>query len=118
MGRCLRLVVAGFAACLLAAPAASAETARYILPPGNYGGLPTTTNSLDQLPLYDGLTPLRGNVGNADINRYFLPEDFKPIGATRDEPTGRASTGSSTTATACPTSTASAATTCRSAPAG
>jgi len=92
MGRCLKLVVGGIAACLLAAPAAAAETARYILPPGNFGGLPTTPNSLDQLPLYDGLTPLRGNVGNADINRYFLPEDFKPIGATRDEPTGRAST--------------------------
>ena len=36
------------------------DTARYILPPGNYGGLPTTDNSTDQLPLYDGLTPLRG----------------------------------------------------------
>ncbi len=68
------------------------DRARYILPPGNYGGLPTTNNSTDQLPLYDGLTPLRGNVTDADIDRYFLPENFKPIGATRDEPTGRSGT--------------------------
>ena len=43
---------------LLAVPATAlaGDTARYILPPGNYGGLPTTTNSLDQLPLYDALS--------------------------------------------------------------
>ncbi len=29
----------------------------YVLPPGNYGGIPTGPHSLDQLPLYDGLTP-------------------------------------------------------------
>jgi acyl-homoserine lactone acylase PvdQ len=68
------------------------DRARYILPPGNYGGLPTTQNSLDQLPLYDALTPLRGNVTDADIDANYLPEDFKPIGATRVEPTGRAGT--------------------------
>jgi acyl-homoserine lactone acylase PvdQ len=90
MGRSTKLFLGCLAACLVAAPAASAETARYILPPGNFGGLPTTQNSLDQLPLYDGLTPLRGNVSAADVNRFFLPEDFNPIGATRDEPTGRA----------------------------
>ena len=90
MGRSLKLVVACIAACLVVAPAASAETTRYILPPGNFGGLPTTQNSLDQLPLYDGLTPLRGNVTAADVDRFYLPEDFNPIGATRDEPTGRA----------------------------
>ena len=90
MARSPKLVVACIAACLVAAPAASAETTRYILPPGNFGGLPTTQNSLDQLPLYDGLTPLRGNVSAADVNRFYLPEDFKPIGTTRDEPTGRA----------------------------
>ncbi len=71
---------------------AAPDRARYILPPGNYGGLPTTANSLDQLPLYDGLTPLRGNVTDSDIDRLFLPENFAPIGATHDEPTGRAGT--------------------------
>ncbi len=68
------------------------DRAYYILPPGNFGGLPTTANSLDQLPLYDGLTPLRGNVTDADIDRLYLPEDFKPIGETTEEPTGRAGT--------------------------
>ncbi len=47
------------------------DRAYYILPPGNFGGLPTTVNSLDQLPLYDGLTPLRGNVTDADIDRLY-----------------------------------------------
>jgi acyl-homoserine lactone acylase PvdQ len=65
------------------------DVARYILPPGNYGGLPTTDESRDQLPLYDALTPLRGNVTDADIQRFYLPEDFQPIGATQEIDTGR-----------------------------
>ncbi len=68
------------------------DRAGYILPPGNYGGLPTTANSLDQLPLYDALTPLRGHVTDADIEKYFLPENFTPIGTTHEEPTGRPGT--------------------------
>jgi hypothetical protein len=76
---------------ILAAPAAAApgDTARYILPPGNYGGLPTTDESRDQLPLYSGLTPLRRNVAAEDIERLFLPMDFTPIGGTRIEDTPR-----------------------------
>ncbi len=70
----------------------SRDRMRYILPPGNYGGLPTTANSLDQLPLYDALTPLRGNVTDSDIEKYYLPENFKPVGATHEEVTGRAGT--------------------------
>jgi acyl-homoserine lactone acylase PvdQ len=73
-------------------PASTTDRARYILPPGNYGGLPTTAQSLDQLPLYDGLSPLRGNVTDADIDSHFIPEDFKPVGATTEEPTGRPGT--------------------------
>ncbi len=68
------------------------DRAYYILPPGNYGGLPVNDHSLDQLPLYDGLTPLRGNVTDADIEEHFLAADFEPIGATTEEPTGRAGT--------------------------
>jgi len=68
------------------------DRAYYILPPGNFGGLPTTENSLDQLPLYDGLTPLRGNVTDADIEALFLPENFAPIGETVEEATGRPGT--------------------------
>ena len=68
------------------------DTVRYVLPPGNFGGIPTTDQSRDQLPLYDALTPLRGNVTDADIEADYLPEDLAPIGATREEPTGRPGT--------------------------
>jgi acyl-homoserine lactone acylase PvdQ len=76
---------------LLVVPAAAsaADTQRYILPPGNFGGLPTTQNSLDQLPLYDALTPLRDHITTQNINDLFLPENFAPIGATHEENTGR-----------------------------
>jgi hypothetical protein len=78
-------------AAFFASPAVAGadDTARYVLPPGNYGGLPTTDDSLDQLPLYDGLTPLRGNVGIDDINRLFLAQNFAPVGQAREEQTGR-----------------------------
>ena len=75
-----------------ATPAITEDRAYYILPPGNYGGLPTTENSLDQLPLYDALTPLRGSVSDADLEDYFLPEDFEPVGKTVEEKTGRPGT--------------------------
>lgn len=74
---------------LLAAPARAADIARYILPPGNYGGVPFTENSRDQLPLYAGLTPLRDDVTLADIEQLYLPEDFLPIAPAREEITGR-----------------------------
>ena len=93
MGRSLRSVIvllATLAVAPAAAVAAPGDTARYILPPGNFGGLPVTDDSTDQLPLYDALTPLRGHVTAADINRYYLPENFKPIGATQEIKTGRA----------------------------
>jgi len=70
-------------------PAPMPDRARYILPPGNYGGFPPTAQSTDQLKLYDALTPLRGDVSDADIDQYFLPEDFAPVGETTEEPTGR-----------------------------
>lgn len=70
-------------------PVITEDRAFYILPPGNYGGLPTNDDSLDQLELYDGLTPLRGDVTDDDIEEFFLPADFEPIGESVDEPTGR-----------------------------
>jgi len=73
-------------------PTVPRDRAYYILPPGNYGGLPTTDESRDQLALYDGLTPLRDAVTDADLDAHFLPEDFRPVGATREEPTGRPGT--------------------------
>jgi hypothetical protein len=72
-----------------AQPQPTEDEAHYILAPGNYGGLPTTDESRDQLPLYDGLTPLRGDVTEANIDQYFIPENLAPVGATREEPTGR-----------------------------
>lgn len=79
-----------FALTLFAAsPALAEDIARYILPPGNYGGIPFTANSTDQLPLYTGLTPLRDNITLADIDRFYLPEDFQPIEPSREEVTGR-----------------------------
>ena len=76
----------------IAPPSITEDRAYYILPPGNFGGLPTTDDSLDQLELYDSLTPLRGDVTDDDIEEHFLAEDFEPIGATTEEPTGRAGT--------------------------
>src|SRR5436190_6690895 len=72
-----------------AAQAAPSDVSRYVLPPGNYGGIPTGPHSLDQLPLYSGLTPLRRNVSLEDLRRFYLPMDFSPIGATQNEPVGR-----------------------------
>jgi acyl-homoserine lactone acylase PvdQ len=78
---------------LTAAPAAHAQRTDFarqafsILPPGNFGGLPLNGDSLDQLPLYDGLTPLRENVTRADLRRYFKTARFGGRG--RFERTGR-----------------------------
>jgi len=65
------------------------DQAFYILSPGNYGGLPTNDDSLDQLALYDGLTPLRGDVTAGDIADLFLPMDFEPVGETETVQVGR-----------------------------
>lgn len=72
-----------------APPAVVDDRAYYVLPPGNYGGLPVNDDSLDQLALYDGLTPLRDDITDADLDEYFLPQDFAPVGETRAEETGR-----------------------------
>src|SRR3954468_12034632 len=51
-----------------------------VLPAGQYGGLPTTPHSTDQIPLYDGLTPLWDQVSAADIPKYYKPERFGVTG--------------------------------------
>ena len=84
-------LVAASAAAALALPAtAAAERAYNVLPAGQYGGLPLTPNSTDQLSLYDALTPLGSNVGASDLTRYFKPENLQPVGAARVEATPRA----------------------------
>ncbi len=88
-GTGLRAVLVAVAS--LALPAtASAERAYNVLPAGQYGGIPTTPNSTDQLSLYDALTPLGGNVGASDLTRYFKPENLQPVGATTVDATPRA----------------------------
>ncbi len=86
----MKLLLAILSLVLLAAgPATATDLARYILPPGDFGGIPFTAHSTDQLPLYSGLTPLRDNITLADIDSHYLPEDFSPVGATTEEVTGR-----------------------------
>ena len=51
-----------------------------VLPAGQDGGFPPTKHSADQIPLYDGLTPLWDQVTAADIPKYFKPERFGVVG--------------------------------------
>ena len=57
-----------------------ASFARNVLPPGQSGSLAFPPTATDQLALYDGLTPKRGNVTAADLNRYFKSARFGPDG--------------------------------------
>src|SRR5215218_555848 len=69
---------------VLALAPASANAARLdygkqtydILPPGQTGSLPPDEHGLDQLRLYDSLTPLFDEVGPADIERLFKSARF------------------------------------------
>jgi acyl-homoserine lactone acylase PvdQ len=62
-----------------AAPAPDhALLALNILPPGEGANAPDLTS---QLPLYDGLTPLRGDVTRSDLTRFYKPETLGLGGA-------------------------------------
>jgi acyl-homoserine lactone acylase PvdQ len=100
--RVLRALVIAGVASLLAAPGAPAApsapgvrdhagNARNVLPPGESGSIPPTGNSTDQLPLYDGLTPLFDRVRPGDVQRLFKPNLFGTAGQgpTRVEHTPR-----------------------------
>jgi Penicillin amidase len=50
-----------------------------VLPAGQDGAYPLTKHSADQLPLYDGLTPLYDQVKASDIPKYFKSERFGVI---------------------------------------
>lgn len=54
-----------------APPPDHALLALNILPPGEGANAPDLTS---QLPLYDGLTPLRGDVTGADLTKFYKPE--------------------------------------------
>jgi acyl-homoserine lactone acylase PvdQ len=55
---------------------------RDVLPPGEGGSLPPGPHSTDQIPLYDGLTPLAGHVTASDLTRYFKDA---PLGDTHGQ---------------------------------
>jgi acyl-homoserine lactone acylase PvdQ len=75
------VVVAGLAACSASTPSsAPAMHDRDVLPPGEDGSIPPSPHSTDQIPLYDGLTPLGSHVTDTAITRYF-----------KDDPLGDAS---------------------------
>jgi acyl-homoserine lactone acylase PvdQ len=82
-----RALALAAAAALVAIPAAGgapraddAATALNVLPPGQSGDLLFPPNAKDQLRLYDGLTPLGGDVKPRDLTRYFKPERFGVTG--------------------------------------
>ncbi|HSK57813.1 MAG TPA: penicillin acylase family protein, partial [Actinomycetospora sp.] len=53
-----------------------ARVARNVLPPGQAGDLSGGRHSVDQIALYDGLTPLGANVTARDLDRYFKSARF------------------------------------------
>jgi acyl-homoserine lactone acylase PvdQ len=53
-----------------------AALALNVLPPGQSGDLRFPPTASDQLRLYDGLTPLLGNVKPSDLTRYFKSARF------------------------------------------
>jgi acyl-homoserine lactone acylase PvdQ len=58
-----------------------------VLPPGQSGAVPPDRHSLDQLGLYDALTPLFGNVRPRHIERLFRSARFfEPRGGTVERP--------------------------------
>src|SRR5829696_2085848 len=75
-----RLVLAAaVAALLLPAPAAArdyAETARNVVPSGQWGGAPVPPGADSQAKLYDSLTPRFDQVTADDLNRSFKSERF------------------------------------------
>ena len=53
-----------------------AAVALNVLPPGQAGDLGIGRHSVDQIALYDGLTPLGANVTARDLTRYFKSARF------------------------------------------
>jgi len=57
-----------------------ARTALNIIPSGQYGSVPPPPQAADQAQLYDGLTPLSGNVTTGDLSKYFKSERLGTAG--------------------------------------
>ena len=47
-----------------------------MLPPGESGSPTPNPNTINQIPLYDGLTPLFDQVTAADLPTFFKPNIF------------------------------------------
>src|SRR4051794_11182453 len=75
-----RVVIALFGFVLVLAPAAQAQdtasTALNILPSGQYQS--SAPGAARQAEMYNALTPLRDNVADADLPRYFKSEAMDP----------------------------------------
>jgi acyl-homoserine lactone acylase PvdQ len=84
------LVLAMTLALATAASAAPLDFGRQtysVMPPGQSGAIPAEDNSLDQLELYDALTPLGGDIGPRHILRYFKSAGFfEPRGGPVERP--------------------------------
>jgi hypothetical protein len=80
--RALSLVA--LAVTIVAAASAAASTGDHallalnILPPGQGANTPELTN---QIAMYDGLTPLQGNVTAGDLTKFYKPETLGLGGA-------------------------------------
>jgi acyl-homoserine lactone acylase PvdQ len=92
------LAIAAAALFVGIAPTSAARRADYaavalnVLPPGEAGGFTIGAHSLDQLRLYDGLTPLRRAVTADDLTRYFKPAHLGMTGertVRTERPAGR-----------------------------
>jgi acyl-homoserine lactone acylase PvdQ len=72
---CTALLALGAVSSAAATSAGSdfAGKALNVLPPGQSGAIPPGVHSRDQIPLYDGLTPLFDRVTPADLDRFFKP---------------------------------------------
>ena len=77
----LTALLLGAISAAAAPPHDYAAVALDVLPPGENGGVAFDRNTTDQAALYDGLTPLGGKVGNAELERWFKPETLGLGGA-------------------------------------
>jgi acyl-homoserine lactone acylase PvdQ len=72
----IAVLAALFTAPASAAGADFAQTARNIIPSGQYGAVPPPPGADTQAKMYDGLTPLFDQVAGSDLNKYFKSELF------------------------------------------
>ncbi len=78
------LSLAALAVMIVAGASAAASTGDHallalnILPPGQGANTPELTN---QIAMYDGLTPLQGNVTAGDLTKFYKPETLGLAGA-------------------------------------